>query len=162
MKHALARVLTLALAGTGLAALPSAGALADHCTPATIEEVQGTGSTSPLAGQEIEVTGVVTSNRFGDLHIEQVSVHADSARQGIGRALIENVCARAAGRHPAVTLTTFKDVPWNAPYYARLGFQIVTEEELTPGLRRLREQEKARGLDRWPRVCMRRPCRAQD
>jgi hypothetical protein len=45
-------------------------------------------------------------------------------------------------------------VPWNAPYYERLGFRRV--DDLTPGLRAIRAAEAARGLDRWPRVAMRR------
>ncbi|WP_017984545.1 GNAT family N-acetyltransferase [Amycolatopsis methanolica] len=89
----------------------------------------------------------------GALHIEQVSVHASRARRGIGRALIEEA-ARAG--FPALTLTTFADVPWNAPYYERCGFVRLTADELTPGLRRIRAAEAARRLDRWPRVAMRR------
>lgn len=57
---------------------------------------------------------------------------------------------------PALTLTTFTDVPWNAPYYARCGFRRLDDGELTPGLREISEREAAHGLDRWPRVCMRR------
>ncbi|MZD06511.1 GNAT family N-acetyltransferase, partial [Streptomyces sp. SID5785] len=53
-------------------------------------------------------------------------------------------------------LTTFRDVEWNAPYYARLGFRVLAEDEVTPGLARIRAAEAAHGLDRWPRVCMRR------
>ena len=63
--------------------------------------------------------------------------------------------APAAGL-PALTLTTFADVPWNAPYYARCGFRILHDAEITPGLRAIRHHEAALGLDRWPRVCMRR------
>lgn len=55
-----------------------------------------------------------------------------------------------------MTLTTFTDVPWNAPYYARLGFQVVPENEWTAGQRRIREHEAATGLDAWPRVLMQR------
>ncbi len=87
------------------------------------------------------------------LHIEQVSVHPDRAGRRIGRDLIEHVAARAG---TAVTLTTFADVPWNAPYYERLGFRRLTDAELTDGLRRIRRREADRGLDRWPRVAMRR------
>ena len=57
---------------------------------------------------------------------------------------------------PALTLTTFEHVPWNAPYYARLGFRILDDAEVTPGLRAIRQREAEIGLDRWPRVCMRR------
>jgi GNAT superfamily N-acetyltransferase len=93
----------------------------------------------------------------GNLHVEQVSVHPDSARRGIGRTLLDHVAGRAlADGIPALTLTTFADVPWNAPYYERCGFRCLEEAELTPGLRELRDHEAALGLDRWPRVCMRR------
>ncbi|MDF5757569.1 GNAT family N-acetyltransferase [Spongiactinospora sp. TRM90649] len=93
----------------------------------------------------------------GNVHVEQVSVHPRAARRGLGRALIDHVAGWAAGRGaPALTLTTFRDVPWNAPYYARCGFRVLAEGELTPGLRELRAREAAHGLDRWPRVCMRR------
>jgi predicted N-acetyltransferase YhbS len=93
----------------------------------------------------------------GNLHIEQVSVHSDWAYQGLGRALIEHAAAvaRLAGQ-PALTLTTFTEVPWNAPYYQRLGFRPLAESEITPGLREVRRAEAAHGLDRWPRLCMRR------
>lgn len=90
-------------------------------------------------------------------HIEQVSVHPDHARQGLGRALIDTAAAWARQRRlPALTLTTFTEVPWNAPYYARLGFRVVPPNSLTPELRRIREHEAAIGLDTWPRVAMRR------
>jgi GNAT superfamily N-acetyltransferase len=93
----------------------------------------------------------------GCLHVEQVSVHTGSARRGLGRALLEHVAGQArADGVPALTLTTFLQVPWNAPYYARCGFRILDDASLTPGLREIRRHEAAIGLDRWPRVCMRR------
>lgn len=93
----------------------------------------------------------------GNAHIEQVSVHPDSSRRGIGRALVERAIDWAGERDlPAITLTTFADIAWNAPYYERLGFRTLGENELTPGLRRKRAEEAEHGLDTWPRVCMRR------
>ncbi|MFI2615015.1 GNAT family N-acetyltransferase [Streptomyces sp. NPDC018584] len=90
-------------------------------------------------------------------HIEQVTVHPRAARRGIGRALIDHLADRALARGgTALTLTTFADVPWNAPYYARIGFRPLTEAELTPPLRKIRAHEAELGLDRWPRLCMRR------
>jgi GNAT superfamily N-acetyltransferase len=91
----------------------------------------------------------------GYAHIEQVSVHPGHSRHGIGRRLMDHVAQWGTSRGLAgLTLTTFADVPWNAPYYARLGFEIVTEP--SPGLRAVREHEAALGLDTWPRVVMRR------
>jgi GNAT superfamily N-acetyltransferase len=92
----------------------------------------------------------------GCAHIEQVSVHPRYHRQGYGRRLIDHVAAWAQARPmPAVTLTTFRHVPWNAPYYERCGFRTLTEAELTPELAEVRAQEAAHGLDPSTRVCMR-------
>jgi GNAT superfamily N-acetyltransferase len=97
----------------------------------------------------------------GAAHIEQVSVHPDHARRGIGRALIKEAVSWARSRGlDALTLTTYVEVPWNGPYYERLGFAYVAAEEETPGLRALRVRERARGLDAWPRACMRMSDRA--
>jgi ribosomal protein S18 acetylase RimI-like enzyme len=93
----------------------------------------------------------------GCVHIEQVSVRPDHGRRGVGRALVDHAATRAGAEGaPALTLTTFAEVPWNAPYYRRCGFRVLGEGELTPTLRAIREREAAHGLDRWPRVCMRR------
>src|SRR3954466_6277409 len=80
----------------------------------------------------------------GNLHVEQVSVHPDSARRGIGRSLLDHLTAHAiSAGAPALTLTTFTQVPWNAPYYARCGFQLMDDSRLTPGLREIRGREGA-------------------
>lgn len=99
----------------------------------------------------------------GNAHVEQVSVHPDHARQGLGKTLLDTAAAWAAQRGlAALTLTTYLDVPWNAPYYQRLGFQIMAESEIGDELRRICEHEQARGLARWPRVTMRRHVGNQD
>ena len=93
----------------------------------------------------------------GDLHIEQVSVRADRARRGIGRVLIDEADATARRRGLAgLTLTTFEHVPGIAPYYERLGFVLFPEPDVIGEIRRIRDEERKRGLDRWPRVVMRR------
>ncbi|WP_314621980.1 GNAT family N-acetyltransferase [Streptomyces stackebrandtii] len=95
----------------------------------------------------------------GSAHIEQVSVHPDAARRGVGRQLIEHLAAAAREQGlTALTLTTFAEVPWNAPYYTRLGFRPLADSDpaLTAGLRAISRAEAAHGLSVWPRVCMRR------
>lgn len=93
----------------------------------------------------------------GCAHVEQVSVSPHHAGNGIGSDLIEYFAdwARARGL-PALTLTTFVEVPWNGPYYARLGFHRISDAGLAPGLRAIRAEEIALGLDAWPRSAMRR------
>jgi GNAT superfamily N-acetyltransferase len=94
----------------------------------------------------------------GDAHVEQVSVRPSHARRGLGSALIETLAEWAASRGlPALTLTTFTAVPWNAPYYERLGFRVLADAEIGDGLRAIRCAEAAHGLDAWPRVAMVRP-----
>jgi len=67
------------------------------------------------------------------------------------------VCDWAASNgHASVTLSTFRDVPWNQPFYARLGFEIVPPAQFSPALRAIVEDETRRGLDPRRRVVMRR------
>ena len=58
-----------------------------------------------------------------EAHLHELDVHPDHARRGLGTGLIRAVAdwARDQGA-TAVTLSTFRDIPWNAPFYARLGF----------------------------------------
>lgn len=93
----------------------------------------------------------------GCAHVEQLSVLPDHQGQGLGRELLGAVEAWAAGRAlPALTLTTFADVPWNRPLYEHLGFRCLAEDELGPGLAGVRDAEAAHGLDPSSRVAMRR------
>lgn len=90
-------------------------------------------------------------------HIEQVSVDPAFAGRRLGARLIDHVADEARRRGlDAVTLTTFRHVPWNAPYYERCGFRSLADDELGPGLRRVRAREEVHGLDPVGRVCMRR------
>jgi hypothetical protein len=74
--------------------------------------------------------------------------------------LINRLDAHAAAENrPALTLTTFRDVPWNAPYYARLGFVMLGPAELGPELRDLIERETISIPSDAARVAMRRATR---
>lgn len=88
----------------------------------------------------------------------ELDVHPAHGRRGLGRRLIEyvSICVRERG-YEALRLSTFVDVDWNAPYYARLGFRIMTENELGPGLREIRHNEADSGLDVTRRVFMTLP-----
>lgn len=94
----------------------------------------------------------------GQAHLEQLSVLPEHGGQGIGTALLDGVCdwARARGDR-AVTLTTFREVAFNAPLYEKRGFAEVPEADWSPGMRDLIADEAAHGLDPTQRVVMRRP-----
>ena len=88
-------------------------------------------------------------------HLEEIDVHPDHGRKGVGAALVRAVCDAALQRSTGrVTLTTFRDVPWNEPFYARLGFQAIAPQDLSPALRARVQQEAARGLPANLRVAM--------
>jgi GNAT superfamily N-acetyltransferase len=90
-------------------------------------------------------------------HTEQVSVTPAHARRGLGAALIDHLAAVAAAEgRAALTLTTFRDVPWNAPYYKRLGFAVVEAADQGPELAALVAEEAERIPGDAPRVAMRR------
>ncbi len=93
----------------------------------------------------------------GAAHIEQVSVVPAHQGRGVGRALIDQV-RRWAGENglPALTLPTFNHVPWNRPLYEHLGFRVLADEEIGPGLRAVMATEAAHGLDPASRVAMRK------
>ncbi|WP_243874663.1 GNAT family N-acetyltransferase [Arthrobacter woluwensis] len=91
----------------------------------------------------------------GAAHLEQLSVDPRHGRQGLGARLVEHFRAEARDRGlRRATLTTFSEIPWNAAYYARLGFAVLPQAEWGPELRAKVAEEAAHGLDRWPRVVM--------
>jgi len=93
----------------------------------------------------------------GHAHLEQLSVVPEHGRRGIGRALLQAAADWARARGDAeITLTTFRDVAFNAPYYAKHGFVAVEEHDLTDGLRAVVTKEAADGLDITTRVVMSR------
>jgi ribosomal protein S18 acetylase RimI-like enzyme len=93
----------------------------------------------------------------GFAHVEEIAVATEFGQRGHGAALLAEVdrWASSAGV-AALTLTTFRDVPWNAPWYRALGFRVLEEDEWTEGLRRRRATEDAHGLPADLRVIMRR------
>lgn len=143
----------LIFAGVGLAFVaadepPPVEALAEHLATGTIW-------VAVVDGRPVAYAVASMVDREG--HLDQVSVDPAYSRRGLGRELIEHVCAWAAAKgFPAVTLTTYRDVPWNGPLYRRYGFDDLGDDELGPELAAIRAGERARGLDLQPRVAMRR------
>lgn len=76
--------------------------------------------------------GFLSAERQGDaLHIHEVSVAQSMQGQGWGRKLVETAMESARSTPlRSVTLTTFKHVPWNAPFYSRLGFKPAEDQRL--------------------------------
>jgi GNAT superfamily N-acetyltransferase len=106
-----------------------------------------------LAGDEPVGFAHVVVHENGVAHLEEVDVHPDHGRRGLGRRLVQTVCAWATSHgFVAVTLTTFRDPPWNMPFYAQLGFEPVAPDALSGALLTVVDAETRRGLDPARRV----------
>ncbi|MDW3099577.1 GNAT family N-acetyltransferase [Pyruvatibacter sp.] len=81
------------------------------------------------------------------LHLYELAMVPEHGGRGLGKALIETVCAEAKSRGlDAVTLSTFTDVAWNGPFYERVGFRTLDDDELSPGLHLVKNHEADIGL----------------
>jgi ribosomal protein S18 acetylase RimI-like enzyme len=90
----------------------------------------------------------------GEGWLDELAVTPAHGRRGVGRALVDEVLAWTAARGlPSVTLATFRDVPWNGPYYEKLGFKAVTA--LTPALQAVLDRAATWGYEPSLRVVMR-------
>jgi len=82
------------------------------------------------------MVGFIVTEPFGrELHIWEMDVHPRAQQRGVGSGLLRACMVDARNSaFRALTLTTFRDVPWNAPFYARLGFEEVTALDAHPRL----------------------------
>lgn len=88
-------------------------------------------------------------------HLDELDVIPTYGRRGIGSRLVDEVCQWAAqAGYERVTLSTFRHVPWNAPFYERRGFVAVDPEQLGAEHVELVEAERARRLRTDLRVVM--------
>jgi ribosomal protein S18 acetylase RimI-like enzyme len=93
-------------------------------------------------------------------HVEEIAVLPEFGGRGHGAALLDELQRwTVLDGLKGLTLTTFRDVPWNRPWYEHLGFRVLDESEWTAGLRAVRDAEDADGLPAELRVVMRRMTR---
>ncbi|CAK9782727.1 acyl-CoA N-acyltransferase [Cutaneotrichosporon oleaginosum] len=124
----------------------------------------GEAGVSTAAGAVVGFVHVLDhlGTRTRTAHIEALAVHPAHGRRGVGRALVCAAIAEARRRgYRRITLRTYADVPWNAPFYASCGFEEVTE----PGAfyAACEERERAAGLMRYGRrITMARDVEVED
>lgn len=83
-------------------------------------------------GDDEPVGFAVMQEHAGVGHLHEMDVHPEHGRRGVGTRLLQRCLGWARERGlPAMTLTTFREVPWNAPFYARHGFVEVLKGEWT-------------------------------
>jgi GNAT superfamily N-acetyltransferase len=125
--------------------------IGDHCH--AIDE--GLSLVAELGGR---VAGFAIGNRYGpNVYLHELDVGRDYQRKGVGAELLRGFiglsCAQGA---PCIYLSTFRDPPWNAPFYRKLGFRDVPCTDYLPWMAEI-EQRQAMFLDATSRVFMKLP-----
>lgn len=81
------------------------------------------------------------------LHVDELDVRQDRQGHGLGRRLLSHAADWARGQGlTTMSLTTFRNIPWNAPYYARFGFREWNATEAPASIGQALRNEAARGL----------------
>ncbi len=140
------------LAATGL----TAEHLEHACAPEEFDAACRRGQLWVAESADDGVVGFALVSMIGSQpHLHELDVVPEHGRRGVGSELLHAVCRWAGDAgHAAVTLSTFRDVPWNAPFYARRGFRVVAPERLSPAHVELVAAERSRGLRTDLRVLM--------
>jgi GNAT superfamily N-acetyltransferase len=93
----------------------------------------------------------------GAAWLDQLSVLDHWQGRGLGSALIDRCAALASARgHRWLHISTYIDVPWNAPFYVRRGFAPLPRSAWPRAFRRQVAIENSHGHPPWRRVVLRR------
>lgn len=125
-------------------------------TPAAILENRADTGHLFIAIDKAEIVAgfLIWSPKDGLAYIEEVSVHPDHAGHRLAARMIDRLADDVRGRHAALTLATFRDIPWNAPYYASLGFTELPQKRIGPQHQISWQHQAKNGLDMTRRLFM--------
>lgn len=141
--------------GTGL--LPDSQ-LGDHVPADALRAAMKTGHLHTVRDRKGNLAGfALTSVREGWLYLDQISVDPAYGRQGIGSALIGRVMLEARDRGlKRVTLSTFRDPPWNGPFYRKNGFRELPRKKMEKWMIEIESIQDDNGLNVRDRCFMAR------
>jgi GNAT superfamily N-acetyltransferase len=107
--------------------------------------------------QNVVVGFAITRELDGTIYLQEMDVAPAHGRRGLGAGLVETVCTWAQLHgYDAISLSTFRDLAWNAPFYSKLGFRVLDESEISIYFQQIRRQELDAGLPISARVIISR------
>ncbi|MEM8617450.1 MAG: GNAT family N-acetyltransferase [Pseudomonadota bacterium] len=109
-------------------------ALEEHVPADVLEDAIPSSAVLAVRDAHGEVVGFALFQPRGlGIYLDQISVHPDHGRKGLGRALMQRVIETAEDSgHQRLSLSTFRDLPWNGPFYRSLGFKALKRDKLEP------------------------------
>jgi len=107
-----------------------------------------TNGTSWVAVADGQIVGFLCAEIVErNLHIWLLAVRQEWQGNGIGRRLMKTAIDHAhCNKLESVTLTTFREVPWNEPFYRSLGFEIIESTKVEPRLDQILQDEINHGI----------------
>lgn len=142
---------------TGL--VPNMGTVPESVPADTLSQSIDDGLVIVITDERGPVGFSLTQLRLPTLYLDQLSVDPAHGRKGLGRGLVIATFALAESRGAKdVTLSTFRDLPWNGPFYKKMGFREIPRAKLTDWMVEI-EAIQAETLDVTKRCFMRRAVR---
>jgi len=124
--------------------------LAAPAAPA--DQSQGSQSVNPQGPVGFAIATVLGPVAY----LEEVDVLPSHGRRGLGRRLVETVADWARGRNfPHLTLSTFLNIAWNAPFYSTMGFEKLPKNQWSKEIEEIYMLEQKLGLPVEERTFMR-------
>ena len=126
-----------------------------------VEDLQralGSGRLWTAMTHQDQVVGFAMADVVDEMaYLAELAVVPNFGRQGIGKRLVESAIAwaRASG-FDTLQLVTFAHIPWNAPFYEKLGFSVVDPPEAGTEMAGIMEEERRAGINKSCRVLMRK------
>lgn len=113
---------------------------------------------SIVLGQDRPVkAGFAVAEPLADgLHLFELSVHKDWQGYGLGKAMVQQLqqIARQRG-YGQITLTTYRSLPWNGPFYEKLGFDYLAPNLQSAEISDILRKEIKAGANQRDRCAMR-------
>jgi len=118
-------------------------ALSDHVPLDVLREAIAKQCVMVVRGTDEHAVGfALFSWRENDPYLDQISMDPNHSQQGLGRRLLKSVFETVRNRGGrTICLSTFRDLPWNGPFYRSAGFREIPRDKLKPYMIEIEEAQ---------------------